>query len=179
MTWIKTCKTTCEICIFTLVFITFGSLVACFDVGILMSRRDKSQKKMFTGNSQVKTWSNWFLLPHMIPHPDSPNYQLLQLSERLRFFCCCQHIVTQWLKMAAEVLLQHINFYLSGPILSSECWKSSFHYIFFFYFRDLSNLGLPSYKLKCNIFKTIFRLSLIAVRIMCFLYSTLHSKQTS
>lgn len=153
-------------------------MVACFDVGLLMSRGAKSQKKkclleILKSKPEViglfyPTWFNT-LIP---PTTSSLSYQNVYA-----FLLLPTHSNPQWLKMAAEVLLQHINFSLSGPILSSECCKSSFYY--FFTFRDLSNLGLPSQKPNCNISKTIFRLSLIAERIMRFLYSPLHSKQTS
>lgn len=133
---------------------------------------------MFTGNSQVKTWSNWFVLPHMIQYPDSSNYQLPELYERLRFLLLPTHSNPRWLKMAAEGLLQHINF---SKWSNFVIWILTifFPLHFSFTFRDLSNLELPSDKPKHNILKTIFRLSLIAEKIMRFLCSTRHSKQTS
>lgn len=48
-----------------LVFITFGSSVVCFDVSPLIKQSQKPEKIIFIGNSQVKTRSNWFVLPHM------------------------------------------------------------------------------------------------------------------
>lgn len=62
----------------------FGCLLWCWSINEQGSQ--KPEKKMFTGNSQVKTWSNWFVLPHMIQYPDSSNNQFPELSERLRFF---------------------------------------------------------------------------------------------
>lgn len=61
----------------------FGCLLWCWSINEQGSQ--KPEKKMFTGNSQVKTWSNWFL--HMIPYPGSPNHQRPEPAERrLRFF---------------------------------------------------------------------------------------------
>lgn len=81
---------------FILVFITFGSFVVCFDVSPLIKQRIKSleKKNKFIGNSQVKTWSNWFVLPHMIQYSDFPNYLLPELSCIPKFVFCCQHKVT-------------------------------------------------------------------------------------
>lgn len=153
-------------------------MVACFDVGLLMSRGAKSQEKICLLESLKSKpeviglfYPTWFNI--LIP----PTTSSLSYLNVYAFLLLPTHSNPQWLKMAAEVLLQHVNFSLSDPILSSECWKSSFYY--FFTFRGSSNLGLPSHKPKCNISKTIFKLSLIAERIMHFLYSTLHSKQTS
>lgn len=99
-------------------------MLSVFDISPLIKQRIKSLEKLylleiFKSKPQV---INWFVLPHMSQYSDFPNYLLPELSAFLNLFCC-QHIVTQWLKMAAEVLLQHINFSLSSPILSSKCWK--------------------------------------------------------
>lgn len=155
----------------------FGCLLWCWSINEQGSQKPEKKKcllEILKSKPEVigLFYPTWFNI--LIP----PTTSSLSYLNVYAFLLLPTHSNPQWLKMAAEVLLQHINFSLSGPILSSECWKS-FHYGFFFTFRDSSNMGLPSYKPKCNIFKTIFRLSLIAERIMRFLYSSLHSKLTS
>lgn len=153
----------------------FGCLLWCWSINEQGSQKPEKKCLLEILKSKPEViglfYPTWFNI--LIP----PTTSSLSYLNVYAFLLLPTHSNPQWLKMAAEVLLQHINFSLSGPILSSECWKSSFYY--FFTFRDLSNLGLPSHKPKYSISKTIFRLSLIAERIMRFLYSPLHSKQTS
>lgn len=151
----------------------FGCLLWCWSINEQGSQKPRKKKcllEILKSKPEVigLFYSTWFNI--LIP-PTTSSLSYLNISA---FLLLPTHSNPQWLKMAAEVLLQHINFSLSGPILSSECWKSSFLLL-----EICRILGLPSHKPKCNISKTIFKLSLIAERIMRFLYSTLHSKQTS
>lgn len=155
----------------------FGCLLWCWSINEQGSQKPEKKCLLEILKSKPEViglfYPTWFNI--LIP----PTTSSLSYMNVYAFLLLPTHSNPQWLKMAAEVLLQHISFAPSGPILSSECRKSSFHYPFFFTFRDLLSLGLPSYKPKCNIFKRIFRLSLTAERIMRFLYGTPHSKQTS
>lgn len=158
----------------------FGCLLWCWSINEQGSQKPEKKKcllEILKSKPEVIGFSTWSHIP--VPPTTSA---LSQLNVVCAFLLLPTQSNLQWLKMAAEVLLQHINFSLSGPILSSERWKSSFCYFPLppgQIMGDSSNLGLPSHKPKHNIFSTIFRLSLIAVRIMRFLPSTLHPEQTS
>lgn len=112
---------------FILVFITFESFVVCFDVSPLIQKRIKRLEKInlleiLKSKPKViglfyPTWFNFLISPTTC----SQSYLHSSIC-----FLLPTHSNPQWLKMAAEVLLQHINFSLSSPILSSKCWKIFF-----------------------------------------------------